>query len=578
MRARADILVMGILACIVGCAHPGGRTRRISGPGHRPAAPVETPEADLDPLVRRLRAKATRLKAFHELAKRDEPDKTPAFEEFCNDHGSPELVVCPQPAGGETIYVLLYDYLADHSDGLGEFGEPESITFPDTPHAGRGQTERKRDLAIDAFTASGRRVTPFGGNNVVSDGLMCDINGDGFIERADHTPYSLRHKGHMTVLEIERVAEKAELLFAVIYNGKTDDWHYDFTDEDADGVVEIVLGPRRGETVEAKVKYVWDPAARTYVGPEGAPGDHYRVIDHARNVFREVRRVAKDGGIPSEEAGTRASQGEEDDEDDGSSFSLTTRYGFPGEGRAKAAKATPYSYSSLAGLSNEEITRWMGRGRGPAPPVEGVMLYDRLPPGFWSLAPREAALATVELNRSDKHKAAYSLGFVDGEAPETGSVFYYYDSDDSYTARDAHYCIYVGTDESYLAYASTASHGIVGHDYAMDVEQVNLCRLELDPRDAHIGRRNVVLGRRRRLLRAPPRRYAEHHAQRELVVRASRQALRRPLRRGSLHQLRRLPHSPSPAPPPGGCLAGAGGIPLLLGTREGEGPPARRGR
>ncbi len=185
------------------------------------------------------------------------------------------------------------------------------------------------------------------------------------------------------------------------------------------------------------------------------------------------------------QAGERkAAQGEEASEDDGFSFPLRTRYGFPGEGRAKAAKATPYSYSSLARLSNEEITRWMGRRSWPAPPVGRVMLCDRLPPGFWSLAPREAALATVELNRSDKHKAAYSLGIADGEAPETGSILYYYDSDESYTARDAYYCIYVGTDESYLAYASTASQGIVGYDYAMDVEQVNLCRLELDPRDA----------------------------------------------------------------------------------------------
>ena len=136
-----------------------------------------------------------------------------------------------------------------------------------------------------------------------------------------------------------------------------------------------------------------------------------------------------------------------DDEDDGFSFSVETRYGFPGEDRDTAAKATPYSYVSLATLSNEELTRWMGRESRQGPPVERDMLYDRLPPDFWALAPREAARATVELNRSDEHKAAYSLGIADGEAPETGSILYYYDSDDSYTVHDAYWCIYVGTDE-----------------------------------------------------------------------------------------------------------------------------------
>jgi hypothetical protein len=485
MRIRNDVLTIGVLAwCVVGCSQPSPKPGRVGVPGDRLGPPVETPDEQLDPLVRKLRAESTRLKAFHELAKRNQPDETPAFDDFSRNHRSPELIVCPQPAGTETVYVLLYEYLDDYSDDLGEFGDLTTATFPGISQDGPHKHERKRDLAIDAFTASGRLVTPFDGNNVVSDGLMCDINGDGFVEGADHTRYGLRNGASMTVLEVQRVAEKAELLFAVAYNGETDDWHYDFTDEDADGALEIALGPRRGETVARKATYVWDPATRTYVGPEGASGDHYRVINHKMNVFLELMRIALDGGIPSEKAGVTDTEDGGADEDGGFGVSVTTQYGLPREQRDEAASATPYAYSSLSRLSDEEIARWMGRQNRQAPATRQSMLYDSLPPGFWDLPPREAALKTVELNRSAAHKAAYALGIADGEPPETGTVFYFYDSDASYTAHDAHWSIYVGTDESYLTYASVTSQGIVGHDYSRDVEQANLCRLQLDPRDA----------------------------------------------------------------------------------------------
>ena len=240
-------------------------------------------------LVKLLTEEDTRLPAFFELSHRaglDTPDSFDAFRLGCQN---PQLVLCPQGEDKSPLYVVLYEHLH-------QYDHYEQLAYPPADRLFQPKDNgpvRLREVAIEAFTASGRYVMPFGGDNALDDGMMFDINRDGIIERADSTSYGLSRRKSAAVLEVSAVYEEALPLFAVVYDWDTNTWAYNFTDRDRDGIIEIELGPACGDGIDPQVTYRWDGDRKTYTGPAGSPGDHYRVID-ARDIEAELRRLEKE--------------------------------------------------------------------------------------------------------------------------------------------------------------------------------------------------------------------------------------------------------------------------------------------
>src|SRR5206468_3620001 len=96
-------------------------------------------------------------------------------------------------------------------------------------------------------------------------------------------------------LEVSVAREKAERIFAVVYNfGAWGEWGYDFIDEDGDGRPEIQLGPKTlDDDVVPLIHFKWDAAKKTYVGPKGEAGDHFRVINPS-NIWKELDRLEEE--------------------------------------------------------------------------------------------------------------------------------------------------------------------------------------------------------------------------------------------------------------------------------------------
>lgn len=323
-------------------------------------------------LIEKLKDEATRASAFYQLARRAGEDDAKTETAFRERRRNPELVICPQGEGKPPLYVLLSDFLP-RAGGPEVFGGVEDQLFK-----AAAPTVRKKKKVIDAFTATGKRATPFGGNNVVDDGLFADLNRDGSVLRVDSTHYSAKNRDHVAVLEVHVVREKAEPIFSVVYVfGARSDWGYDFADEDGDGSPEIQLGPKTLEgQVVPRASFKWDPVKKTYAGPKGGPGDHFRVIQPGKPWQEFKRLVEEKTEFPPEE--------------DPASLRKVPPARIPAD--------TAYAYRSLKGRTDEELFAAMARlDRG------SDRVGTREPSGFWSMDPKAAALALVNANRSARH-------------------------------------------------------------------------------------------------------------------------------------------------------------------------------
>lgn len=89
----------------------------------------------------------------------------------------------------------------------------------------------------------------------------------------------------------------------------------------------------------------------------------------------------------------------------------------------------PYKPGSLKNLSNEEIIRYMTKGNGwrEWQLVGFEIVHNRLPPKFWELPPKDAALALLDVNRYDKDRLRQNVVIQppkDQVPPEQGYLYY----------------------------------------------------------------------------------------------------------------------------------------------------------
>lgn len=378
-------------------------------------------------LIERLKAEATRLAALNELVARGEGDAA--------DRRDPLLKICLQENGKPPLYVVLSKFLPDR-DHLG--GDASALFAPRSP------SERIKSRLIDVFTAEGKLITPFGGNNVLDDGLLLDLNADPLIERADRTSYGPEGVRTAEVLEISAVLEVPRRLFAVVFNfhltEHRDDWGYDFSQPVKDGPWEIHLGPWKNKReIEHKVSYRWDKAAGTWAGPVGGSGDHFRVID-AKNVWKSLEKLKTDKVEFPLDKNKRHLFLEDDP--------------VPPPEAAKGSNQ-PYVPGSLKALSSEALLRYMGDG-------EARRAWSRVnvPGDFWTSDPKAAALALVKANQSDPGIRLAIDDRNDARAPDTCTVSFTELSSRCYNAIDTHWFLRCDPKGSFLASALVWEEGV----------------------------------------------------------------------------------------------------------------------
>ena len=283
-RFVATLAVLGIAAAIPlppGTIGAQEATRTAISP-REAMRNVSGPE-----LIRRLSDAKSRVAAFRELALRSGEGRSEKMN-------SAEVIVCPQGMDEKPIYIVLTrGDVADAGGGSWFTGwssgyrveKPEELfgpppEYPERPIPPHGRLDRRGGLIIYAFTADGKQLTPFGGDNMLDAGIIADMNGDGRVERADMMNCFIWGVAHAMVVEVCTAAEHPRPLLRVLYNwGSKNDWDYQFADHDGDGRIEIEFGPViAADVVKPKVVFAWDKAKDGYTAARGGHSPHLRVL------------------------------------------------------------------------------------------------------------------------------------------------------------------------------------------------------------------------------------------------------------------------------------------------------------
>jgi hypothetical protein len=148
----------------------------------------------------------------------------------------------------------------------------------------------------------------------------------------------------------------------------------------------------------------------------------------------------------------------------------------------------PYNRRSLTDLSDTELLRLMTeRGRTAQDFESAAIVRNHVPPDFWTMDPKAAALAVAEMNRSPEHRARYELS-VDDHSPDlppaSCTLALTNASARCYNAVDAHYFLRVDPKGSYLAYGRSSSGGVVFYSIVFDQPAFDLRFCPLSYEDA----------------------------------------------------------------------------------------------
>lgn len=414
-------------------------------------------------LVLLLQQNETAPRAFHELSKRASSRTDPDFAAFSENHYDLEVVPCPQGPGRDPLYLVLYGFLSKTSRSTRANEYP--IAEPDQlfPSSLAPDGKRPHRPAIDAFTADGQRIQPFGGDNVL-DGTLADINGDGLIERIEITSYGVEKVNTVDVLQVRTVKPKAETPLAVLLNWGGREWTFRLSDADGDGVSDIELGPRVGDGLKPKATYTWNRKSRAYTGPRGNEGDHFRRLARG-DIWKQLQRLHRTGLVfPKDPDFTGAEAGSV----------LLPRGPAPA---AEPPAARPYAPQPLTMLSDADLLQLMGPGRTAFDFERDSILRNRVPPDFWTMDPKQAALAAAEANRAAGHHASFQLAPDDrrpDRPPDVCTIALTDNSSRCYQAVDQYFFLRADPQASYLAYARTASGGAVFFNLVNDQPRFDL--------------------------------------------------------------------------------------------------------
>jgi hypothetical protein len=472
---RANLFLLSILAAISSwAADTPKQVASGAAEAKESAAKNQEPEgfAALSgkELIAKLQEKATRSRAYYELWRRANAKEDRGYAELVDTHYDLEVVTCPQGKGRDPIYLVLHGFYSRANEYFPD--DFYKIENPDTLFGLLPESQSRKDgeePAIDAFTAEGEQIDPFGGNNVL-DGTLADVNGDGFMERVETTRYGGEGFGPAEVLQVSVVKSKAEPLLDVVIDwGRRWQWTYRIR-KGAGGVGEIAIGPRTKDGFKAKAVYRWNAGKGAFVGPEGGAGDHFRRLKPG-NTWEQLKALNA-GGL------TFPADPDFAEEKvavlDASDFKTID-----------PPPAKPYRRHLLATWSDADLIRRMSRGRSAFDFEQTLIAPDTVPEDLWQTDPKAAALALVKANSSKKRAAGYQDIVDDRDGarpPEAGTLSVSVSSSRCYNAVDAYYFLRIDPEDSYLAYARTWAGGAVFYNFVFDQPAFDLrsCKLSYD--------------------------------------------------------------------------------------------------
>lgn len=440
------------------------------------------------PRIRELQDPATSMRALYEMTGRR---KGQNFAEFEEEHANLRVTRCPQRGSAPPLYIVSHDpeWKASRFDMPGDY----QIRRPDelfnvrrlAPGAGSGGRVRLVDQPLQGFHANGKSFTPFDGDNMITNGYLLDVNGDGIVEMLD-TYNSGVASSHNTVevLTVQTAELKPRHLLTVALNWHADTadtpenrWSWDIRPADAGNGKgwQVVLFPSTGSADKPGAVYQWDAAQQRFTGPEGGKGSHFARLPDGHEKSDPALETPRDqGGL-----GYAVKEAP----------SASLEEAALGRGPTVIAPppARPYVKQSRAALTHAEMFTFMGPGRSWHDHFQALVSHDRVPQKLWSLPPRDAAFELVELNRSEQQRTNFQLAMEDRDGqrpPEEGALHLSHSSSACYNARHWEIFLSFHPGDSWLACARTAHNGAASYNALHDGTYYDFEWHELNDQDA----------------------------------------------------------------------------------------------
>ncbi|WP_395739062.1 hypothetical protein [Prosthecobacter sp.] len=423
------------------------------------------------PRIRQLLDPATRMQALYEMT--DQKEKQ-SLAEFTKEHANLQVTRCPQRDSAPSFYIVSHTpewhSLSDTFPGDYEIPRPEKLFQARRPAASAdGQSPaRMLDQVLSGYFENGRKFDPFGGDNMITDGYLFDVNGDGVVEKLDtyHSGVSIEN-ATVEVLCIETAETKPRTLLSVVINWHSRDadlpenrWSWDVRPSAAAAGWQVVLFPSTGSADKPQAVYEWDATQKRFTGPAGGKGSHFaRLPAPFEEAEAALKKLHAQGGLayPIKQF---------------TPVSETLGFGpASGSGSPALPPARPYVKQSRQSLTHAELFTFMGLGRRPHHHLQDHQENDRIPDGFWTMAPQAAALELVDINRSPRHHSLFQLAVEDRDGqkpPESGTLHLSHSSSFCYNARVWEIFISFRPGDSWLAYGRTVFNGAARYNALHD--------------------------------------------------------------------------------------------------------------
>lgn len=311
-----------------------------------------------------------------------------------------------------------------------------------------------RKSLILVLDSGGKEIRPFAGNNYIDEGYCFDFDQDGVLDRADSTNHALDEAPDTSVqvFKLQTIEPIPRVLLEVIFNwhpesaADSNEWTFTCFDEEKDGIVEIAFGP--GSAVELlkqrQIVFRMDPVTRCYSGGDIPVRSHVRIVAPGET----LASVAKSGGLgyplSSEPTGSR------DDKP------------------APPSPQAPYVFRSLKDRPASELAAFFtGKDRPDLSAGSEDSFPNKVPEGFWSLDPKQAAIALAEANRTPTHREGWKLALDDRGGivpPKSGWLLHNWGSSSCCSFSSHLFALRFGVQEPSLIVFEYNSIGVVGRN------------------------------------------------------------------------------------------------------------------
>lgn len=460
---------------------------------HLPCLALEQRQVDFQALLNA----ETRFAEFQKIVYPNTPIPEPNPKQLENFHSLTQFIECPQRDGQAPLYVLLYQSFHDNwpfkpsfdstssrelletlrNSGSYPHEEPPiepTLTLQLPPNLNKTHSKRLAKPVLAFFDNTGLEHRIFGGNNMIEEGYLFDLNNDGILEKVDTTNWGVKDGYTVKSLTVKTVEHKPRTLLNILFEWHPDKfeeehpWSYSCQDLDGDQHFEVILGPQtEGEQIKPVAIFSWNQDTGQYQQKNLPAGQDHFLILEGDQTWEKLKNLEAPLPYALEKQNKSETPKTNTDSTDTTS-------------------PEPKSFQPLdsATLSDEQLWKFMGSGRDHYQVERETFPETHFPENFWDLPPRDAAFALVEQNRNAKHRRKFKLFYTKDHlpCPESGWLVSRYLSDRSYTSITQLFAIHFGVDEPQLLVITSSSQGMVGARPLTDQTGYEIRQIPLDPK------------------------------------------------------------------------------------------------